>query len=489
MSSHPHYRLSRPQTCLSDVPHDGRISDPTLHHSGCLPYSSRDAFLASLPDEAQRRIHQKQESIREARRTLATVRTDSNAAVCVRDLRAVLARWRQGRPGGIRGVDNGPLEDDWTAHRPRQDSYFPTDQSVDADVEASVIVFKNGQPHSLPSLSGHFPNQRLPIRDLLADTPTNPLRKPSPDEDDTIRYFHLPYNNMAWIEVAIARYYGDPLPSHEAHDLHDPRPLTRTEMILRTEFWQGQRNFDHGSAVHARHMRPFCGGVSVDACAAEEARGNTVLFMPYLHWETDRGRMKVAECIKQAGRREFVSVGEVVDRAAQRERDGEGEGVHGHVHRHQHVQGPLPHRTTMSSSGAGVLSSANSICHEKESRGMTPLPTNRRALLGQLLRRAALLAEAIDFDVEERLTYTYLHARPPLHPRRTLDQSYYGALRSTGTRDRDQVVYRGTTPEAHDCVGFGVCKTCREDVRRVPRVVMVDQLWLWILDERSLIPP
>jgi hypothetical protein len=61
---------------------------------------------------------------------------------------------------------------------------------------------------------------------------------------------------------------------------------------------------------------------------------------------------------------------------------------------------------------------------------------------------------------------------PPLHIRRTLDQSYFLTLDDTSERDRDQVVYRETKSEQGD------------PARPVSRVVMVDQLWLWILDER-----
>ncbi len=54
---------------------------------------------------------------------------------------------------------------------------------------------------------------------------------------------------------------------------------------------------------------------------------------------------------------------------------------------------------------------------------------------------------------------------PPLQPRRTLDEYFYTHLESTLERDQDQVVYRYTkwSPE--------------------PKIFMVDQLWLWVLNE------
>lgn len=58
---------------------------------------------------------------------------------------------------------------------------------------------------------------------------------------------------------------------------------------------------------------------------------------------------------------------------------------------------------------------------------------------------------------------------PLLHIRRTLDQSYFLNLNDTSQRDQDQVVYRATQGRGN-----------------LPRIVMVDQLWLWILDECML---
>ena len=59
-----------------------------------------------------------------------------------------------------------------------------------------------------------------------------------------------------------------------------------------------------------------------------------------------------------------------------------------------------------------------------------------------------------------------------LHPRRTLDQYYYYMLKDTESRDNDQVVYRWVT----------------EDISETPdtmdaHVIMVDQLWLWIIND------
>ena len=61
------------------------------------------------------------------------------------------------------------------------------------------------------------------------------------------------------------------------------------------------------------------------------------------------------------------------------------------------------------------------------------------------------------------------------HPRRTLDQSYYFTLSEDemSARDRDQVVSRYST----EVLG-------KED----PYILMVDQLWLWVVDTSKFDP-
>ena len=100
------------------------------------------------------------------------------------------------------------------------------------------------------------------------------------------------------------------------------------------------------------------------------------------------------------------------------------------------------------------------------------IPRARTKCLGPYLMSIAKVADAMDYEADERLLRDHLHETPPLHIRRTLDQSYFWTLADTTARDRDQVVYRGTKGGKHWNA----------------RVVMVDQLWLWILDERELSP-
>jgi hypothetical protein len=77
----------------------------------------------------------------------------------------------------------------------------------------------------------------------------------------------------------------------------------------------------------------------------------------------------------------------------------------------------------------------------------------------------------MEIEPDVRMLRDYLYSKTPLHPRRTLDQSYYWNLPDTNMRDEDQVVYYETK--------YGT------NIFRTPRVLMVDQLWLYILDDRK----
>ncbi|KAK2028547.1 hypothetical protein LX32DRAFT_719942 [Colletotrichum zoysiae] len=180
--------------------------------------------------------------------------------------------------------------------------------------------------------------------------------------------------------------------------------------------------------------------------------------MPFLHWEEDRKRDKIAKIIEQETARNREER-EEAQNEAKRERISE--------------------RTYRDATGRNQLRAKTKF---------TRVLTQNK--LGQFLLDAAKLYEAISIYRDQQLVEKYLHHDPPLHPRRTLDQSYYWTLKSTKARDRDQVVYRGTTMDGRDIHRLRkaqVCDHCRREIRKVSRIVMVDQLWMWILDKKTII--
>ncbi len=82
---------------------------------------------------------------------------------------------------------------------------------------------------------------------------------------------------------------------------------------------------------------------------------------------------------------------------------------------------------------------------------------------------------AMRYQAEERLLSQSFDGNQldSLHVRRTLHQSYFLTLPDTSRQDKNQVVSRWTHSK-------------QIATKSMQRVVMVDQLWLWILDERKL---
>jgi hypothetical protein len=75
----------------------------------------------------------------------------------------------------------------------------------DYGLKACIMHFVKGggghtHTHRHKKVVGAFPNQKIAIDYLLTKSEDNPLNEDCPQ--DRLRYFHLPTNNMAWIEVS-----------------------------------------------------------------------------------------------------------------------------------------------------------------------------------------------------------------------------------------------------------------------------------------------
>lgn len=94
--------------------------------------------------------------------------------------------------------------------------------------------------------------------------------------------------------------------------------------------------------------------------------------------------------------------------------------------------------------------------------------------------------------LESRLIWKFLGTEPPIHIRRTLDQYGYPNLRSTVARDDDQMLWKRTR-KAVDLSKEHDGSIPLQDDHEFPKtfmdgkVLMVDQLWLWIVDEKTVV--
>jgi hypothetical protein len=181
---------SLPHTCLSTDKHDKRVLDVTLHYFGCLKVSERQSFYDGLPEKSRRRIRREEQRIDQVRSRLE-FQPGTKAGAILREFKESMNEWRS---------VNGRVSFD---ARQKLVPPYNLDDGVDAEIKAPIMFFKDSRPYDIPGIENTFPNQKIAIKELLADErDTNPLMQPC--DDNTIRYFHLPANNMIWVEVSRA---------------------------------------------------------------------------------------------------------------------------------------------------------------------------------------------------------------------------------------------------------------------------------------------
>lgn len=556
-------------TCLSAEPHKAR--DHLLHYTGCEEFHNRSAYLGQLEIEQAHQIEHELRRISYLRSKIGTM--GSNDKNLIDNLGDSLTLWRgtDDYKDGLeqvkkwralkRKLPNGQQQPEFTAKADPTSDYNP-----DLDIKAHFLKYEHLKPGSDPvrtpgpqsdqsqdnGLVGeHFVTQKIPVADLLDPTKPSALKR-TLNQHESIKYFHLPANNMLWVEKAIARYFGE---KDLAYDgiFQDPSEKNRTEayMVLRPDFWTGQQHGGRSSQVHARHLRPMCETVSSDPKRVQASPRNIVLFMPYMHWETDRQREQISQFVDaETDRHRMDRRDKEQEQKSKRQTDRGDLEIPWLKKKGNEVVWEAALETgdeaepTPPGAPARTLTSIFSTHMDRYKRLKKMLKSRifrkekGRILagsnVGQILFDAAMLYEAMSIFRDKMILHKYLHESPPLHPRRTLDQAYYWTLKTTKSRDQDQVVYRGTRADpkyshsidpdskmwncqeqyeeerldaaakmkakkqreavkedrenkARLAQAARQCIHCRDAIRKVSRVIMVDQLWMWILDEGTII--
>ena len=108
---------------------------------------------------------------------------------------------------------------------------------------------------------------------------------------------------------------------------------------------------------------------------------------------------------------------------------------------------------------------------------------------------------ATSTSMAHKLIWQHLTSDRPVHCRRTLDQYGYPSLRNTAVRDADQILYKRTKRKSE------IESSCETPIKKklssrtaagqkhrssgiddnAAKVLMVDQLWLWIMDDQTVI--
>ncbi|KAI1271146.1 hypothetical protein F5Y07DRAFT_405873 [Xylaria sp. FL0933] len=519
------YKRRTRKSCLSAEPHENDIRDPLLHYLGCIEIYKREEFLNGNTNIWQKELtHQEKLLNEDAKGTVEnmknswhdtiekemrriiflrhTLSNDEHDKELVYDVEESYQGWKDSKKfkdnidkvkrwreelGKANSVKGREFHHSKEAYTPEKDISVPVIHLSDHKGSG----FNEKETH----IRGKFPNQKTTIEELLG-------RKMPELEANSVRYYHIPSNNMTWAEEAIAKYYGDEKPDLEAIQRQMSRPQRNsTYMILQERYWRGQLHGDANSPPHARYMSPMCETVSSSLDKSNLKRDNIVLFMPYLHWETSIRRQQFSDEIDKIvlltanGTREEEHKGKEKRRAERKKLFTIAPNARESIHRT---------RETISEKR---MEDFEDVVEETRNANGT---RNKRAngafqcenALGRYLLAAARLFEGMTTYRDRMLLRKYLPQDPPIHPRRTLDQAFYWTLNSTKKRDRDQVVYRGTTVTHDDLHRYDhereewpdhkglknrACDICRDNIRKVSRVVMVDQLWMWILDSQTLI--
>ncbi|KAI0165246.1 hypothetical protein GGR52DRAFT_575337 [Hypoxylon sp. FL1284] len=497
-------------TCLNVEEHGCDIKDYMLHYLGCLKMCEREEFFDESKALWREEIeHQKTlcgdparaEEIVKAKRQVwesncrselrridflrKTLARDEDDQHLVKQLSMSSHRWRHSRrrcpsKDSINDVYGCPKSQDKPgSSAPNSGSEESTAYEPEKDANVPIIQIENGEGVEIPTEDGRvwneFPNQKTTVQKLLYDEDSFLHRRPS---SKTLRYFHIPSNNMVWAEASLAKLF---------------RGTSATRGRITMQLIESCC----GKIKHGRTW--FFGNPTGEAeymaakSKAYHTRDTYVLsvllypLMPYLHWEISRKREQFAveiEDIMNLAKADTAEQDKLRRQSQITKRGSAQQEAHQTNDGTKYFQRP----TGKSIYTTKILTMTDLLKQLELIKSKLDVDDNGRVKvrspLGQFFLDAARLYEGMSNYRDKRLLRKYLTTDPPLHPRRTLDQAYYWTLNSTKKRDRDQVVYRSTTTKPDD---FHTYDRTSKNEDKLSRVVMVDQLWMWILDANTII--
>ncbi|KAK8076230.1 hypothetical protein PG994_003502 [Apiospora phragmitis] len=282
---------------------------------------------------------------------------------------------------------------------------------------------------------GDFPDQKTKLDLLGENAKVNLMSKDRHPE--RIKYFHFPSNNMIWVENALSRYFGEKRPDrHAIRRELKKAPKTRAYMLLRDSFWRSQLHGGDNAPPHARHMEPICITASSELnMTAGASPESMVLF---------RNRRR---------KKEYLD-------------DMKEKRVNSHNTRSSSLL-PRPSSISPKRSNTRIDSFGGTVPREYFPDALRFEENDRLKVkhpLGQYLLDAARLFEGMTNYRDKKLLEKYLGGDTPF----TLVEPWTKHTIGNSTRTRN---------------GTGT----RSRIRKVSRVIMVDQLWMWVLDKRTII--
>jgi hypothetical protein len=213
--------------------------DPINTYLG-LRYSARTQFKEKVSKEAEKRIQKEEDRIQKLRVRFAPCNNEKNnkRKELMESLKTTRQEWKKEA-----SLDAERRLEKWVRGREGDLALLRRVKCWDTRVEAEtgevkepepLYGFKAGAIHfkKVPGSGyvgydskhkkyrGEFPHQKISLHDLLEEDKDNPLSATC--EPGALRYFHLPSNNMSWIEVSLTirkylRSKADTLAPLESH--------------------------------------------------------------------------------------------------------------------------------------------------------------------------------------------------------------------------------------------------------------------------------
>lgn len=303
---------------------------------------------------------------------------------------------------------------------------------------ASIIEFASSGGRTSTNNKNSNIRKWRPVYDLLSgEFPVTPKRREKSsnrvNEPGDFRWIHLPANNVAWCQQILVRWF-----------MEQSSPNLENFKRLQASF-----NHEHmGREVHARYMRPACQIIRARSTDEDVIQGRE------LDRDISQSRnLKKPQNSNDASRNSSLSAMNIPFPT-------------------MYLFMPYVHcELAISQEQRQKAIESAQLLKSKQASSDSQTPSAPHAR--PLLQRRTTDFVAFRVDADERLIKAHVQSsKCSLHIRRTLDQFFYRTIGTFPRRDTDQVVLRYQD---------------NHEMRKDPHLLMVDQLWLWIVNEDLII--
>ncbi|KAI1349838.1 hypothetical protein F5Y01DRAFT_326838 [Xylaria sp. FL0043] len=337
-------------------------------------------------------------------------------------------------------------DDDKWISKSKQDSVPDDCRDAMTWFNATVKTFelrcnKNAGNSTCENKTEYHTSRTLSVSELLYEKGGNELINEELGENKW-RWYHLPVNNMDWVNLTM-KMVGSPVQSIEDH-------------------------------IHIPYFSNQEGGWKI-----------TTVFTPYLHFETNAGRVRLRHAIRRMKRYRrgladdstIATTGESLDLSTPGQNANKN---HDDIEIYKGENDKSSDEKDKADEHGDDNEESDSDSGEyhytvKLQRKASKFKKNFQGFQDQIRDYQEALGEE-NSECDRLINAYFARKTHHLHIRRTLDQFYYMSIEDTNVRDANQVVQRYAVK--------GLRKIGKEEVMS-SKLIMVDQLWLWMLQNRE----